>query len=77
MCPHLMTRETKHPPEHETVTNCMPVSGLLASVPSTNGNGNGGMMAYSPGDQQTGTNNNSHSESVHKLGVSMISGKTC
>ncbi|TNN80057.1 Cryptochrome-1 [Liparis tanakae] len=29
-------------------------------VPSTNGNGNGGMMAYSPGEQQPGTNNNSH-----------------
>uniref|UniRef100_A0A668TXQ7 Photolyase/cryptochrome alpha/beta domain-containing protein n=1 Tax=Oreochromis aureus TaxID=47969 RepID=A0A668TXQ7_OREAU len=30
--------------------------GLLASVPSTNGNVNGGMMAYSPGEQQPGTN---------------------
>ncbi|KAG7224318.1 hypothetical protein INR49_000561 [Caranx melampygus] len=40
--------------------------GLLASVPSTNGNGNGGMMAYSPGEQQPGTNNsnNSHSKSI-------------
>lgn len=40
--------------------------GLLASVPSTNGNGNGGMMAYSPGDQQAGTTTNSHCESIHK-----------
>uniref|UniRef100_A0AAQ4RWR2 Photolyase/cryptochrome alpha/beta domain-containing protein n=1 Tax=Gasterosteus aculeatus aculeatus TaxID=481459 RepID=A0AAQ4RWR2_GASAC len=35
--------------------------GMLASVPSTNGNGTGGMMAFSPGEQQPGnTNNNSH-----------------
>ncbi|XP_017164937.1 cryptochrome-1-like [Poecilia reticulata] len=40
--------------------------GLLASVPSTNGNGNGGMMAYSPGEQQSGTNNNNS----HLPGVS-------
>ncbi|CAL1605816.1 unnamed protein product [Knipowitschia caucasica] len=32
--------------------------GLLASVPSTNGNGNGAMMVYSPGEQQPGANNN-------------------
>lgn len=36
---------------------CLCVSGLLASVPSTNGSGNGGMMVYSPGEQQQqGTN---------------------
>ncbi|CAG6021974.1 unnamed protein product [Menidia menidia] len=40
--------------------------GLLASVPSTNGNGNGGIMAYSPGEQQPGTNNNNS----HMAGVS-------
>uniref|UniRef100_H3D186 Cryptochrome circadian regulator 3a n=1 Tax=Tetraodon nigroviridis TaxID=99883 RepID=H3D186_TETNG len=33
---------------------------LLASVPSTNGNGNGGMMAYSPGEQPPGTNSNAN-----------------
>ncbi|XP_061591716.1 cryptochrome-1-like isoform X3 [Cololabis saira] len=38
--------------------------GLLASVPSTNGSGNGGIMAYSPGDQQPGTNNNTHMPGV-------------
>ncbi|XP_039878788.1 cryptochrome-1-like isoform X3 [Simochromis diagramma] len=38
--------------------------GLLASVPSTHGNGNGGMMAYSPGEQHPGTN------SSHTPGVS-------
>ncbi|GLD50586.1 cryptochrome-1-like protein, partial [Lates japonicus] len=42
--------------------------GLLASVPSTNGNGNGGMMAYSPGEQQPGTNNNNNNS--HLPGVS-------
>ncbi|KAJ4934362.1 hypothetical protein JOQ06_007160 [Pogonophryne albipinna] len=40
--------------------------GLLASVPSSNGNGNGGMMAYPLGEQQPGTNNNNS----HLLGVS-------
>lgn len=40
---------------------CVCVSGLLASVPSTNGNGNGGMMAYSPGEQQPGTNSSGES----------------
>ncbi|XP_005750863.1 cryptochrome circadian regulator 3a [Pundamilia nyererei] len=38
--------------------------GLLASVPSTHGNGNGGMMAFSPGEQHPGTN------SSHTPGVS-------
>lgn len=40
------------------------VPGLLASVPSTNGNGSGGMMSYSPGEQQPGTNGNSQCESL-------------
>lgn len=43
--------------------------GLLASVPSTNGNGNGGMMAYSPGEQQPGPNHSNNS-SAHLHGVS-------
>ena len=35
---------------------CLSQTGLLASVPTNhNGNGNGGMMAYSPGEQQSGT----------------------
>ncbi|XP_028848504.1 cryptochrome-1-like [Denticeps clupeoides] len=46
--------------------------GLLASVPSTpNGNGNGGMMAYSPGEQQAGTNT-THTPGV--TGSSVASG---
>uniref|UniRef100_A0A8C9YUH2 Cryptochrome circadian regulator 3a n=1 Tax=Sander lucioperca TaxID=283035 RepID=A0A8C9YUH2_SANLU len=42
--------------------------GLLASVPSSNGNGTGGMMAYSPGEQPPGTNNNNNNS--HLPGVS-------
>ncbi|XP_061647129.1 cryptochrome-1-like isoform X2 [Phyllopteryx taeniolatus] len=41
--------------------------GLLASVPSNNGNGNGGMMAYSPGEQQPGTSNNNTPHSYHTV----------
>lgn len=41
------------------------LSGLLASVPSTNGNGNGGMMAYSPGEQQPGTNSSTNNNTPH------------
>uniref|UniRef100_A0A672HWB2 Cryptochrome-1-like n=1 Tax=Salarias fasciatus TaxID=181472 RepID=A0A672HWB2_SALFA len=48
--------------------------GLLASVPSTNGNGNGGMMAYSPGEQQPGTNNNSHLPAVSGNSVATSNG---
>ncbi|XP_054622451.1 cryptochrome-1-like isoform X5 [Dunckerocampus dactyliophorus] len=46
--------------------------GLLASVPSTNGNGNGGMMAYSPGEQPPATNagNNNNNGAPHIPGVS-------
>lgn len=43
------------------------VSGLLASVPSTNGNGNGGMMAYSPGEQQPGTNGGNSSSQCNSV----------
>lgn len=43
------------------------LSGLLASVPSTNGNGSGGLMAYSPGEQQQlpgpNSSTNSHCKS--------------
>ncbi|TDH10090.1 hypothetical protein EPR50_G00071350 [Perca flavescens] len=42
--------------------------GLLASVPSSNGNGTGGMMAYSPGEQPPGTTNNNNN--LHLPGVS-------
>lgn len=48
--------------------------GLLASVPSTNGNGNGGMMAYSPGEQQPGTNSNSHLPGVSGSSVATGNG---
>lgn len=41
----------------QPICACVLVLGLLASVPSTNSSGNGGMMAYSPGEQQQqGTN---------------------
>ncbi|XP_074501301.1 cryptochrome-1-like [Sebastes fasciatus] len=50
--------------------------GLLASVPSTNGNGNGGMMAYSPGEQQPGTNNNNNNNNSHLPGASGSSAAT-
>ncbi|MEQ2201356.1 Cryptochrome-1, partial [Xenoophorus captivus] len=48
--------------------------GLLASVPSTNGNGNGGMMAYSPGEQQSGTSNNNNSHLPGVSGSSVAAG---
>uniref|UniRef100_A0A6Q2YNG5 Photolyase/cryptochrome alpha/beta domain-containing protein n=1 Tax=Esox lucius TaxID=8010 RepID=A0A6Q2YNG5_ESOLU len=43
--------------------------GLLASVPSTNGNGTGGMMFYSPGEQQPG-----HNQPTHVSGGAVTSG---
>uniref|UniRef100_A0A8C5GN21 Cryptochrome-1-like n=1 Tax=Gouania willdenowi TaxID=441366 RepID=A0A8C5GN21_GOUWI len=49
--------------------------GLLASVPSTNGNGNAGMMAYSPGEQQPGTNSGgggTHCESALNVCTSAL-----
>ncbi|KAG7283465.1 hypothetical protein CRUP_035258 [Coryphaenoides rupestris] len=42
--------------------------GLLASVPSTNGNGSGGMMAYSPGEQQQQQNGN-HGNNTNSPGL--------
>ncbi|KAF3860806.1 hypothetical protein F7725_001061 [Dissostichus mawsoni] len=49
--------------------------GLLASVPSSNGNGNGGMMAYPLGEQQPGTNNNnSHLPGVSGSSVAASNG---
>ncbi|XP_067382212.1 cryptochrome-1-like isoform X3 [Channa argus] len=51
--------------------------GLLASVPSTNGNGNGGMMAYSPGDQQAGTTNNNNCSHLPGVSGSPIATGNC
>ncbi|XP_061781180.1 cryptochrome-1-like isoform X2 [Nerophis lumbriciformis] len=50
--------------------------GLLASVPSTNGNGNGGMMAYSPGDQQPAANNSGAPHMPSVSGGSVAAGNS-
>ncbi|TWW56156.1 Cryptochrome-1 [Takifugu flavidus] len=50
--------------------------GLLASVPSTNGNGSGGLMAYSPGEQQQlpGPNSSTNSHLPGLSGGSVATG---